>query len=50
MRRAVLKQNNKEVLHSRMDSLPGEGTECIKYNKFKTLDSAIPKSAFLKSI
>lgn len=49
MRRAVLKQNNKEVLHSRMDSLPGEGTECIKYN-FKTLDSAIPKSAFLKSI
>lgn len=36
-----------------MDSLSGEGIECIKYNKFnkfKTLDSAIPKSTFLKSI
>lgn len=27
--------------------MSGEGIERRKYNKFKTLDSAIPKSAFL---
>lgn len=32
VRRTVLKLNNKEMLHNRMDSLSGEGIECIKYN------------------